>query len=470
MLENYSLENWKNGINTVGLEISSDCNLRCKYCYYYRAAREGNQPEMVSDTLFYANIDRLLNTTFFEFPNVKSIDFWGAEPLLHIARIKYVVKYVIEKRECEEFNFLISSNMFHNQQIYDSFYEALDEFDIMLEGKNKKISFSIQTSIDFPASIHNKYRTNLDGKHTFSTVKHNYLAMMKKISKKNYKHISFAFFTKSTYNYQELSIEAIKNAPYLIADEILKDLPVIAECKERCSKFNYNIDYFATPATGIGYTLEEGLKNYAYYEKIFDNFEHLYLNGQLTYANAMFFLPGHLRIFISDLLCLPSLEQAKDEYPVCRSGVTFVGVRNNGDLFPCHHFFSMTERENFRIGNIFKQEYNEEIILQILNNYFIVSETYGYFEQKVFVPKYSQNLKYGSLSNISRIFYKMILRHFCFAENCEYRGNWSAVDLDSWLKIYPVQLVELILKFISKYRKVFSAVADKQFQAVYGDK
>ena len=469
MLENYSLDNWKKGITGLGIEISSDCNLRCKYCYYYRCTRKEDTSNIVTDKDFYANIDSILGKIFEEYPNIRSLDFWGAEPLLHVARIKYVVKYIINCGKFEAFDFLISSNMFHENSIYDQFFEACDEFEKMCAEKGINLNFNIQTSIDFPRKIHDKYRINSSNKNTFSKVKHNYLTFMKRVAKKNYENITFACFTKSTYNYQDIELKTIEEVPDDIVEEVLHDLPIIAKCKDKCKNFTFNIDYFATPATGIGYSLEDGMKNYVYYRRIFENFEKLYMNGQLTYANAMFFLPGHLRIFIADLLCLPSIERANNDYPVCRSGVTFVGMRTNGDIFPCHHFFSMTERDNYKIGNIFTGEYNEELILTQLNTYYLLSETFQEFENKVFMPKYSENLHYGSLSIISKVFYRLLLRHFCFAENCEFRQKWSLSDLDSLLKIYPVQWLEQTLAFISKFRRVLEAIADKQFKATYKD-
>jgi len=469
MLENYSLDNWKKGIHGIGIEISSDCNLRCKYCYYYRLKRLEDPTCAVTDELFYGNIEKILDKIFEEYPNVRSIDFWGAEPLLHIERIKKVVEYIIENYKGNTFDFLISSNMYHEKELYDNLFSIFDEFESLLENKDLKFSFNVQTSIDFPKEIHNKYRVKPNNRGTFSKVKYNYISFMKRVAKKKYKKLFFNIFTKSTYNYKELDINTIRETPDYIDSEVLENFPIIAKCKEISNNFNFNIDYFATPATGIEYTLDDGLKNYVYYQRIIENFERLYNSGTLTYANSMFFIPGHLRVFISDLLNLRSLENSKEDYPVCRSGVLFIGIRNNGDIFPCHHFFSMANRDKYRIGNIFTGEYNEELILTILNTYFILSETFKDFEDKVFMPKYSKNLNYGSLSIISGVFYKFLLRHFCFAENCEFRDNWSNEDLNSLLKIYPVQWLELILGFISKYRKVFNAVADATFNVAYKD-
>lgn len=465
MLENFSIKNWQNGISGLGIEISSDCNLRCKYCYYYRCSRQSNKNEVLQDTMFYANIGKNLNKIFTEFKNIKSLDFWGAEPLLHIDRIKFVVEHIIDSKRFDNFNFLISSNMAHSEEIYDKLFEMFDYLDNKLKDVDMTIDFNLQTSIDFPKKIHNKHRVTIDGKPTYSKVKHNYINLLKRLAKKNYKKIRFSSFTKSTYNYAEISLKEIQTLPDDIFTETLKDLPTLIKTKTTYEDFHFNMDYFATPATGIPYTIEDGVKNYAYYKKIFENFDKLYLDGKLTYGNAMFFLPGSLRIFISDLLCLPNLE--RNEYPVCRSGISFIGLKINGDIYPCHHFFTVENRDQFRIGNIHEEKYDENLIQTVLNTYYLLAETFEDFQKKIFDTKYAPYLKYGSLQIVSDVFYRMLIRHFCFAENCETKGNWSDLDLDSLLKLYPVQWLDQTLAFISKYREVFVAVSDKQFLATY---
>lgn len=468
MLENFSIKNWQNGINGLGIEISSDCNLRCKYCYYYRSSRadDDNALNVVKDSDFYKNMGPLLDKIFIEFKNIRHLDFWGAEPLLHIPRIQYIIEHIIDSNRFKVFGFLVSSNMAHNREVYDKLFTMFDFLEDKLKNSDMIIKFSLQTSIDFPKQIHDKNRVTIDDKPTFSKVKHNYISVLKRLGKKNYKHIEFSTFTKSTYNYANIDLKAIEEMPDSIIDEIIHDLPILAKTKSDYKDFNFNIDYFATPATGIPYTLEDGLKNYVFYKKVFDNFERLYLSGTLTYANAMYFLPGALRIFISELLNLTGFE--KVQYSVCRSGISFMGIKNNGDIFPCHHFFSVKNRNDFRIGNLFTEEYNDEMLLTILNTYYLISETFKDFEEKVFNAKYSKNLNYGSHEIISSVFYKFLIRHFCFADNCESKNLWSAIDLDALLKLYPVQWLELCLEFITKYRRVFEAVSEKQTYATFG--
>lgn len=467
MLENFSIKNWQNGIGGLGIEISSDCNLRCKYCYYYRCSRNSDATELaLKDTVFFANIGRNLDKIFEEFKNIQNIDFWGAEPLLHIKRIQYVVEHVIDTGRFDHFSFLVSSNMAHPKEIYDKLFNMFDIIENKLIDKKMKISFSLQTSIDFPKKIHDAHRVTVDGKPTYTKVKHNYISLLKRLAKKKYKNIEFSSFTKSTYNYATIPLKQIESMPDEICDEIIKDLPTLVKTKTAYKDFNYNIDYFADPATGIPYTLEDGMKNYQFHKRIYENFERLYLSGKLTYANAMFFLPGHIRVFISDLLNLTNLERS--EYPVCRSGVSFMGVKIDGSVYPCHHFFTVENRDQFKIGNIHEGKYDEDMIQTVLNTYYLLSETFEDFETKIFKPKYAVKLNYGSQNIISDVFYRMLIRHFCFAENCESKGNWSDLDLDSLLRLYPVQWLELTLAFISKFRKVFEAVSDKQFFASFG--
>ena len=64
-------------------------------------------------------------------------------------------------------------------------------------------------------------------------------------------------------NAQDYS-KKIENIPAEIYNEILKDLPILCDTKGSYLDFNFNIDYFATPATGLEYDLDDGFKNYIF--------------------------------------------------------------------------------------------------------------------------------------------------------------------------------------------------------------
>jgi sulfatase maturation enzyme AslB (radical SAM superfamily) len=468
MLNNFSVDNWKHGISGIGIEISSDCNMRCKYCYYYRDGRHISTEDFVTDDKFYVNTPIILDKCFKEFENLSSIEFWGAEPLLHINRIKYVVDYVIDNTKKSEFRFLVSSNMNHSKNIITDFFEMLDSLEEKLQNKAAVVNFAIQTSIDFPKELHNKQRVEIDNKPTFNKVKSNYLKIAKKLGKKNYQHIVIDFFTKGTLNIQNIDIKKLDIIPEEINSEVIDDLAVLAKVSGKCRNFGFNIDYYPTPATGIKYTLDEGLKNYVLHKSIYENFENLYLSGKMTYANALFFIPNSLRYLIAELLNLDFGEENFENNPVCRAGIHFVGVRGNGDIYSCHHFFSVENRNKFKIGNVLDNEYNDDMLQTILNTFFILKDISETFEKDIFMPKYTKNLNYGSLGNISNAFYKFIIRNFCFGENCELDENWSALDLDSWLKLYSVEWVELTIKFIIKFKKIFEAIDSKRYNVIYG--
>jgi radical SAM protein with 4Fe4S-binding SPASM domain len=461
MLQNFSIKNWKKNIGGIGLEISSDCNLRCKYCYYY-GHTENSSLDPVTDTKFYDSIDTILDNIFNDFPNVRSIDFWGAEPLLHIDRIKYVIDYIINSEKFDVFRFLISSNAAHKSSIYDELFKMFDYFENKIKDKDIDILIDLQSSIDFPENIHNHNRITPDGKSTYSKVRHNYTNNLKKLAKKNYKKLKFSYFAKATYDFKSIPIKIIGTLPKEINEETFRDLDLISKIFEKDSTdVNFNVNYYAGPITISDYSLEEGLKNYLYYKNIYDEFEKLYIEGKLNYVNALFFIPAEVKLFLAELLGINlDLLGNISFVPTCKAGINFVGIRYDGNIYPCHNFFTYEFRNDFKVGNIFEDEssYDENLLQTMLNTYYLLTETYDKFEKEIFIPKYSKNLKEGSFSNISKAFYNLIFRHFCFAETCESCHSWSNIALDSWLNLYPVEWLEMTLAFVSKYRFVFEQI------------
>lgn len=77
--------NLADNINSVRVNVSNTCNLRCKYCY----ANHGNYG--TSDRLMSIEIADLVCKYIGKFiPNIKEVSFFGGEPLLNIDIIEYI--------------------------------------------------------------------------------------------------------------------------------------------------------------------------------------------------------------------------------------------------------------------------------------------------------------------------------------------------------------------------------------------
>jgi len=131
------------------LEVTEQCNLRCKYCIYnpqYEGKRDHGSINMTSDIAFRA-IDYLESHS--NDKDVVYMTFYGGEPLLRFPLIKSCVEYARNKFTNKELNFSLTTNgILLTQEIAEYFYEE---------------NFGIVVSLDGPEDIHDTWRKNSGG-------------------------------------------------------------------------------------------------------------------------------------------------------------------------------------------------------------------------------------------------------------------------------------------------------------------
>lgn len=143
----------QNAMNSITLELTEKCNLRCKYCIYnpsHPSFREFGKKDMSVDTAKRA-IDFLKEHS----SNEKSIriGFYGGEPLIRYDLIKEVVLYSEEKFVDKELTFSLTSNgCLLNQEMADFFVEH---------------DINVVFSLDGPQEIHDENRILVDGTGSF---------------------------------------------------------------------------------------------------------------------------------------------------------------------------------------------------------------------------------------------------------------------------------------------------------------
>lgn len=147
----------KHKIKSLGLENTTRCNFRCKYCAFsghYPEKRSHGSQDMDWDTARSA-IDILMRHSS-KVERRKNIGFWGGEPMLNMSLIRKVVDYVEKNYPGEDmfYNFTTNGSLFNDENI---------EFFI-------KHKFSIQVSLNGPRHIHDKYRVGINGKGTFDNI------------------------------------------------------------------------------------------------------------------------------------------------------------------------------------------------------------------------------------------------------------------------------------------------------------
>nr|WP_034847152.1 Cys-rich peptide radical SAM maturase CcpM [Ruminiclostridium josui] len=157
------LSHLNNKVNMITLQITKQCNLRCKYCIYsgdYENRVHSNE-KMTLETAqkaidFYIDHSR---------DNDKGLlAFYGGEPLLEFEFIKNCVEYFEEKAEGKYIHFSVTTNAtLLTEEIVEYF---------------QKHNVHLLISLDGSSEIHNKNRVYRDDKGTFEKVMEN-LEMVK---------------------------------------------------------------------------------------------------------------------------------------------------------------------------------------------------------------------------------------------------------------------------------------------------
>lgn len=138
---------------TAWLQISHDCNLRCKYCFAGSGSFHGER-SLMKWPIAKAACDYLLKR-YTEEADALVIVFFGGEPLMNVTLIKKIFEYCKNKNhEDKPITFTISSNA-----------TLLDESLMAYLTEN---NIGIMCSIDGPREIHDAYRPFPDGSGSFT--------------------------------------------------------------------------------------------------------------------------------------------------------------------------------------------------------------------------------------------------------------------------------------------------------------
>lgn len=163
-LSRHTIENKIAHIRQLTLEVTQDCNLRCKYCVYSgnyddrRTHTENNQvmPFDVahrSIDYFFTLLHSKQRTAKFNSP---AIGFYGGETLMAFDLIKKCVEYVHSIKKNDNINFTITTNGTLMTNEMAKFFKAND--------------FSVLISLDGPKEEHDKFRVYQNESGTFDRI------------------------------------------------------------------------------------------------------------------------------------------------------------------------------------------------------------------------------------------------------------------------------------------------------------
>lgn len=136
----------ESALEKITLQVTQQCNLRCKYCVYSGDAgnyiNRQHQHKRMSFKTAKKGIDYLIAHS--QNSNKINVGFYGGEPLLEFPLIRDCVYYANEKAEGKRISFSITTNA---TLLTDEIIDFLYAEDIMLS-----------ISLDGPRDIHNKNR------------------------------------------------------------------------------------------------------------------------------------------------------------------------------------------------------------------------------------------------------------------------------------------------------------------------
>lgn len=166
---NHSLANSK----SLVLQLTQDCNLRCKYCSYngqYKSRRTHRDKEMSYETAKKA-VDFFLNhisTSIYRTARESIfISFYGGEALMKYDTLQKVVRYTIEKNQNSPLNIelLITTN---GLSLTPEIVDQLVKFDC-----------AIDISLDGPEKEHDRFRISVGGSGTQNRIMKNVIYIKK---------------------------------------------------------------------------------------------------------------------------------------------------------------------------------------------------------------------------------------------------------------------------------------------------
>lgn len=163
--EEIAIERDKEVINLV-MNVSHNCNLRCKYCFAATGSYNGER-DLMSQEMADKTLDWFLNQA--KQSKVLNLNLFGGEPLTNIPLVKYIVNKCkdLEKEYDKKIYVTISTN---GTILNDELVQLIKDHDI-----------GLQISIDGDKEIHDANRPAANGKSSYDMLAENVETLLKEV-------------------------------------------------------------------------------------------------------------------------------------------------------------------------------------------------------------------------------------------------------------------------------------------------
>lgn len=226
-------ENMDGSIEMLTLQVTQQCNLRCKYCPYSGSYynRKHGSASMKADTAKKA-IDFYIKHSYNK--KMLNIGFYGGEPLIQYDLIKELAAYSRIQGEGKEVSFHMTTNA-----------TLLNREIIRFLAENK---FKLTISLDGPRELHDKNRESVDGKGSFDKVIEN-VGIIQTEYPEYLKEIMFNCVVDGRGDFGCLNdfftnFEAVKDISAIFSDlaqEGIKDKELLLSSEEYDSAYQYEV-------------------------------------------------------------------------------------------------------------------------------------------------------------------------------------------------------------------------------------
>lgn len=186
-----NLENYVNSqLGQIILEVTEQCNLRCKYCIY-------NDNYLGNRNFGRRKMDWNIAKASVDYANVHSHDkiaitFYGGEPLLNFDLIKKTVKYAKQIILNKELTFSLTTNLTLITNEMAEFFASVDKL-------------SIVCSLDGPKYIQNENRKYINQSGSFDDAINGLKILSKAFEKNKNNSISINAVFAPPYSYEKIN-------------------------------------------------------------------------------------------------------------------------------------------------------------------------------------------------------------------------------------------------------------------------
>lgn len=292
-------------VKRLALVLTTNCNLRCKYCYANCGSYEYKSEKIMDKETLNNAIDYF----FTNFKEVKTIQFFGGEPTLCCDKIQYAIRKI--------------DNMFKNGEI-----EIKPQYGIVTNGINisdslieliKSHNIAVTLSVDGDKAIHDFLRSDAKGNGSFELIYQNYHKLLKQGLHKN------------------ISIETTYTNYHLEQDISLVDLIKLFK-----KMFNITIPHISP----VNIHKSNELSIEKNYEKFIG-----YVRETIEYTLDNFVENNSIETYYILYKLITRIINKFEKKAICPIGLSTFSVSPDGKIDPCFMYTSKDELSYGEIGS-----------------------------------------------------------------------------------------------------------------------